>query len=74
MSIEQRVRDLRRQERADEELALRPVRALYAPCWTSIREACGAMAGGHEWRVDTYTIGGDPIMRCARCLASEVRR
>jgi hypothetical protein len=73
MSIEQRVRDLRRQERADEELALRPVRALYAPAWASIREACGAMAGGHEWQWAAQTVGGHDIYRCYRCMLREVR-
>jgi hypothetical protein len=73
MSIEQRVIDLRRQEAADSELALRPVRALYAPAWASLQEACAAMDGGHDWQWAAQTVGGHDVYRCHRCVLREVR-
>jgi hypothetical protein len=73
MSIEQRVIDLRQQEAADYELAMRPVQALYGPAWESIHEACAAMDGGHDWQWGAITVGGHDIYRCHRCTLREVR-
>jgi len=73
MSIEQRVIDLRRQQRSDEEVALRPIEARYAPLWASIHEACAAMDGGHDWQWAAQTVGGHDIYRCYRCMLREVR-
>jgi hypothetical protein len=73
MSIEQRVIDLRTQETADSEVALRPVRARYAPLWDRLRADCAAMDGGHEWNWAANDVDGNNIYRCYRCMLREVR-
>jgi hypothetical protein len=71
--ISQRVADLRRQEAADSELALRPVRALYEPLWARLQADCAASAQGHQWQFAATTVEGHAVWRCPQCLLRETR-
>jgi hypothetical protein len=73
MSIAQRVIDLREQETADSEVALRPVRAKYEPLWKKIREDCAASETGHQWNWAANTVEGQSIWRFYQCMARETR-